>query len=85
MNYVDYIVSIAYHLLFFVFRLFSDTMWSIVQVTESGTLALTQQLSELRTNNTADIPMPKPALEVNIKQNRTPFEIHPIPDLTQFN
>lgn len=39
-------------------------MWSIVQVTESGTLALTQQLSELRTNNTADIPMPKPTLEV---------------------
>lgn len=25
-------------------------MWSIVQVTESGTLALTQQLSELQTN-----------------------------------
>lgn len=44
---------------------FADTMWSIVQVTESGTLALTQQLSELRTNNTADIPMPKPTLEVN--------------------
>lgn len=49
--------------LFFLF--FADTMWSIVQVTESGTLALTQQLSELRTNNTADIPMPKPTLEVN--------------------
>lgn len=39
-------------------------MWSIVQVTESGTLALTQQLSELRTNNSAEIPMSKPALEV---------------------
>lgn len=41
-------------------------MWSIVQVTESGTLALTQQLSNNLnlTNNSAEIPMSKPALEV---------------------
>lgn len=39
-----------------------DTMWSIVQVTESGTLALTQQLSQLQTNN-GEVPM-KPALGV---------------------
>lgn len=44
----------------------SDTMWSIVQVTESGTLALTQQLSELRTNNAADVSVSKPALEVKL-------------------
>ncbi|XP_037029483.1 protein ILRUN [Bradysia coprophila] len=30
---------------------FGDTMWSIVQVKESGTLALTQQLLALRANN----------------------------------
>lgn len=44
---------------------FGDTMWSIVQVTESGTLALTQQLSNNLnlTNNSAEIPMSKPALE----------------------
>lgn len=41
-------------------------MWSIVQVTEGGTLALTQQLSELRTNNAAEINMSKPSLEVII-------------------
>lgn len=42
-----------------------DTMWSIVQVTETGTLALTQQLSELRTNNMNDVPeAPKPIFEV---------------------
>lgn len=44
----------------------SDTMWSIVQVSESGTLALTQQLSELRTNNMSEIAAPKPANDVSI-------------------
>lgn len=39
-------------------------MWSIVQVTEGGTLALTQQLSELRTNNAAELSVSKQALEV---------------------
>lgn len=40
-------------------------MWSIVQVTDTGTLALTQQLSELRTNNLNDVSPPKQTVEVS--------------------
>ena len=50
-------------------------MWSIVQVTESGTLALTQQLSELRTNNTGEFPMPKPAVEVKFCAEIVKFDL----------
>lgn len=46
--------------------LFLDTIWSIVQVTETGTLALTQQLAELRTNNVEVTMLPKQTFEVGL-------------------
>lgn len=33
------------------FLLLADTIWSIVQVDDAGTLALTQQLAQMRTNS----------------------------------
>lgn len=51
-----------------------DTMWSIVQVTESGTLALTQQLSQLHTNNSGEVMAIKPALEVIASTSFNPMK-----------
>lgn len=49
-------------------------MWSIVQVTESGTLALTQQLSQLHTNNSGEVMAIKPALEVIASTSFNPMK-----------
>lgn len=43
----------------------TDTIWSIVQVADTGTLALTQQLAQLRTNNMNEVAtIPKQTFEV---------------------
>lgn len=58
------IVKIRFFVLFY---LIADTIWSIVQVTETGTLALTQQLAQLKTNTSNELALiPKQPIEVNI-------------------
>lgn len=43
---------------------FGDTIWAIVQVTETGTLALTQQLAQLKTNTSTELALiPKQPIE----------------------
>lgn len=69
-TFLSNICSHSYSSLNILFDYPTDTMWSIVQVTETGTLALTQQLSELRTNNMSDVPTaPKPIFEVHFVCN----------------
>lgn len=65
LNHIDKLEVFFIYLLIFTKFFIPDTMWSIVQVTDSGTLALTQQLSELQTNAIAENPMSKPPLEVS--------------------
>lgn len=59
----------------FKYLILLDTMWSIVQVCETGTLALTQQLSELRTNNEAEQSLARQKLGVSIWHQYNLFHV----------